>query len=160
VEALALALDSVSRVDCSLSNKLKGGEEGMLVNPARDAYTAGLRAEYGGADGYEGLVNALAAGGAHGDAASGLIRVLQNADTMAAFNSAVAAIDRVIASDGGGSGAGGGTFNVNFSVSAIDGQNVSEFVESDNFTTAFIDALRRNRNGILTASQDLIGAEG
>jgi hypothetical protein len=144
----------------ALSNKLKGGEEGMLVNPARDAYTAGLRAEYGGADGYEGLVNALAAGGAHGDAASGLIRVLQNADTMAAFNSAVAAIDRVIASDGGGSGAGGGTFNVNFSVSAIDGQNVSEFVESDNFTTAFIDALRRNRNGILTASQDLIGAEG
>jgi hypothetical protein len=79
---------------------------------------------------------------------------------MAAFNAAVAAIDRVIASDGGSSGGGGGTFNVNFAVSAIDGQNVIEFVESDSFTGAFIDALRRNRNGILTASQDLIAAEG
>jgi hypothetical protein len=144
----------------SLSNKLKGGEEGMLVNPARDAYAAGLRAQYGGSNNFEGIVNALASGGAHGDQALGLISVLQNADTMAAFNAAVAAIDRVIASDGGSSSGGGGTFNVNFAVSAIDGQNVIEFVESDSFTGAFIDALRRNRNGILTASQDLIAAEG
>jgi hypothetical protein len=144
----------------ALSNKLKGGEEGMLVNPARDAYTAGLRAQYGGSNNFEGLVNALASGGAHGDQALGLISVLQNADTMSAFNAAVAAIDRVIASEGGSSGGGGGTFNVNFAVSAIDGQNVIEFVESDSFTGAFIDALRRNRNGILTASQDLIAAEG
>jgi hypothetical protein len=144
----------------ALSNKLKGGEEGMLVNPARDAYTAGLRAQYGGSNNFEGLVNALASGGAHGDQALGLISVLQNADTMSAFNAAVAAIDRVIASEGGSSGGGGGTFNVNFAVSAIDGQNVIEFVESDSFTGAFIDALRRNCNGILTASQDLIAAEG
>jgi hypothetical protein len=144
----------------ALSNKLKGGEEGMLVNPARDAYAAGLRAQYGGSNNFEGLVNALASGGSTGDSALGLISVLQNADTMAAFNAAVAAIDRVIASDGGSSGGGGGTFNVNFAVSAIDGQNVIEFVESDSFTGAFIDALRRNRNGILTASQDLIAAEG
>jgi hypothetical protein len=144
----------------ALSNKLKGGEEGMLVNPARDAYAAGLRAQYGGSNNFEGLVNALASGGSTGDSALGLISVLQNADTMAAFNAAVAAIDRVIASDGGSSGGGGITVNLAMPVSAIDPQGVSEFVQSGAFLESFIAALRQNRSGVLDAVDALVPVGG
>jgi hypothetical protein len=144
----------------ALSNKLKGGEEGMLVNPARDAYAAGLRAQYGGSNNFEGIVNALASGGATGDQALGLISVLQHADTMAAFNAAVAAIDRVIASDGGSSGGGGITVNLAMPVSAIDPQGVSEFVQSGVFLESFIAALRQNRSGVLDAVDALVPVGG
>jgi hypothetical protein len=50
----------------------------------------------------------------------------------------------------------GGNVNVNLNVSAVDAQGVREFVESDSFTTSLTDALRRNRNGLLTAAQDLL----
>jgi hypothetical protein len=45
-------------------------------------------------------------------------------------------------------------------VDAIDAQGVRAFVQSGEFIESFIDALRLNRNSLLTASQDLIAAEG
>jgi hypothetical protein len=59
-----------------------------------------------------------------------------------------------------GSSTGYGSPSVSLTVNAIDAQSVNEFVQSGAFTNAFIDALRLNRNGILTASQDLIAVEG
>jgi hypothetical protein len=139
----------------AIGNKLKGGEEGMLVNPARDAYAAGIRAQYGGANNFEGLVNALAGSGITGDRALGLISVLQSADTMAAFNAATEAIDRAI--DSGGDGAAGGGVNVTITVSAIDAAGVSDFVGSSDFTQSLTDVIQRNVYGARTDLQAALG---
>jgi hypothetical protein len=80
----------------ALWNHVRGGEEAQIVNPARDAFFA----KFGG---YEGLAKALTAA-SDGNIADQLIKVLYNADTKAAFEAAVQAIEDVL---NGGGAAGG-----------------------------------------------------
>lgn len=72
----------------ALSDKLKGGEEGMIVNPARDKFSEALRIRFGGSSNFEGLVNALAAANVTGAQAEFLIRQLQQADSVDLWKSA------------------------------------------------------------------------
>ena len=78
----------------ALANKLRGGEEALIVNPIRDAFFA----KYGG---YEGLAKQLTAA-SDGIIADQLISVLYNADTEKAFNAAAQAIEEVLNAAGSG----------------------------------------------------------
>lgn len=83
----------------ALANKLRGGEEAMIVNPARDAFFA----MFGG---YQGLATVLT-GKSDGNIADELIKVLYNADTKAAFEAAKEAIIAVLSGSIPGVGAQG-----------------------------------------------------
>lgn len=77
-----------------------GGEEGTQVNPARDQFLA----QFGGSgtgegSGFWNLGVALEQAGANAEA---LHRALREADTMAEFNAAVAAINQALGGGGGG----------------------------------------------------------
>lgn len=88
VGGIISAISSAIGLFGALSDKLKGGEEGMIVNPARDKFSEALRIRFGGSTNFEGLVNALAAAGVTGAAAEFLIRQLQQADSVDLWKSA------------------------------------------------------------------------
>jgi TP901 family phage tail tape measure protein len=80
----------------ALGNKLRGGEEGMYVNPARDTYMSGFQADYGGSQ-FEALAKAFAESGLAGDVAERHIAMLYKADTMQEFNAATQKINEKLA---------------------------------------------------------------
>lgn len=98
----ALAWQGISK----LIGHLKGGEEGMYVNPARDAFLSQWgdpsNKDVGGA-GWN-LAALLTSMGA-GEGGGSLFANLQHADTMAEFNAAKTAIEQFLA-QGGGAGSG------------------------------------------------------
>jgi hypothetical protein len=70
---------------------LRGGEEGVKVNPARDRFFKGFAQRYGGS-GEEGLSRALAEKGVPEGQAQALIQQLQSAKTMAEWRRAYGAV--------------------------------------------------------------------
>jgi hypothetical protein len=88
VQATLSAIDLVRNAWNGIKMLLGGGEEGVLVNPARDQFFA----QYGG---YEGLAGKLTAA-SDGNVAEQLIRTLYDAETMGAFRSAEEAIIALI----------------------------------------------------------------
>jgi hypothetical protein len=71
-----------------ISHKLKGGEEGIYVNQARDAFVS----QWGSAHGLAARLTEVT--GEHGGGMA--FAALQNADSMAAFSQAMASIDRIL----------------------------------------------------------------
>ena len=94
------AISSAIGLFGALKDKLAGGEEGMIVNPARDKFSEQLRIRFGGANNWEGLVNALAAAGIHGDKAEFLIRQLQQADSVDLWKTAQSNFINALAAGG------------------------------------------------------------
>jgi hypothetical protein len=96
IDLLKIGVDLAKAGIKKLGDKLQGGEEGMLVNPARDTYFQQFKAEFGGNE-FEGLAKAFADAGVAGDVAERHIAMLYGADTMQEFNAAVATIDKKLA---------------------------------------------------------------
>jgi hypothetical protein len=96
IDLLKIGVDLVKAGIKKLGDKLRGGEEGMFVNPARDTYFQQFQAEFGGNQ-FEALAKAFADAGVAGDVAERHIAMLYGADTMQEFNAAVSTIDRKLA---------------------------------------------------------------
>jgi TP901 family phage tail tape measure protein len=93
----------LSQLGRLIGNWVGGGEEGTQVNPARDQFLS----QFGGSgtgpgSGFYELGAALEAAGAN---AEDLHRAMREADTMAEFNAAVAAINAALGGGGGGASA-------------------------------------------------------
>ncbi len=82
----------------ALYNKLSGGEEAHMVNPARDAYGLKFRGQYGGATNSDAVTRALEGAGLGGERAAALLQAFNSADTMQEFSAATEAIDAALAS--------------------------------------------------------------
>jgi hypothetical protein len=91
-----IAVGLIGKGITAIGNHLRGGEEGMYVNPARDAYMAGFQAEHGGSQ-FEALAKAFAESGIAGDVAERHIAMLYKADTMQEFNAATQKINEKLA---------------------------------------------------------------
>lgn len=135
----------------AVSNKLKGGEEGMLVNPARDAYLARFGgAGHGEGSGFYNLAARLTQ--ITGEYGGGrLHELLRQADTMHEFNTAVASIDAVLAQHGGMAGGVSGGITINIAT--------VETADAESFIHDLPDIIRRNEHGIRTELTELLAPQ-
>lgn len=131
----------------AFGNHLKGGEEGMLVNPARDAYLAQFGgAGHGEGSGFHNLASRLTQ--ITGQEGGGqLFHLLRTADSMHEFNTAVASIDKVLANNGG-TGGGGASITINI--------GTVETADAESFIQDLPDIVRRNEHGIRTQLTELL----
>lgn len=99
--AASAAIQVVTSLWHGLQRLFGGGEEGTIVNPARDAFFQQFVDRYGLSP-FESMAQAFADAGVSGDVAERMIRTLYDAETMAAFKPAAQAIIDAVGSLGFG----------------------------------------------------------